>query len=339
MHKKTGIGIIGCGMIAKIHIEAIRSIEEAELIGVAGASASEAERFAAEIGTYPFSGVEALLASDAVDVVCICTPSGLHERQAVQAAKAGKHVIVEKPLATTAEGAEAVIRACRENGVKGTVISQLRFSDAVRETKRAIVEGRLGKIIMVNLHMKYYRSPDYYAGSGWHGTWAMDGGGALMNQGIHGMDEMIYLVGEPKTVFGNARTLVHSIETEDNVVACFTFENGAVGTVCASTAVLPAQARVLEIHGDRGSIIIREDSIAQWNVPGEENREFADEVANTAADPKAVRTGGHILQIRDFLSAIKEDRTPFIPLEDGKKTVEVITAVYKASETGRVIAL
>ncbi len=337
--KQIGFGIIGCGVVANVHVKAIRAIEGATLIGVAGATPEEAKRFAFENDTRAFSDIDTLLEEDEIKVVCICTPSGLHEAQAIQAAKAGKHVIIEKPLALTPEGAEEIIKACKENRVKGTVISQLRFSDAIRRTKKAIDENRLGKIVMANLSMKYYRSTEYYSGSNWRGTWAMDGGGALMNQGIHGVDELVYLLGAPKTIFGNARTLSRNIETEDNAVACFTFGNGAVGTLCASTAVYPGFDRLLEIHGDRGSVVIREDKIETWNIIGEEKKEISLSASNMANDPKAVNPGGHTMQILDFLACIKEDKKPLVSLEDGKTAVEIITSVYKSSNSEQIVRM
>ncbi len=340
-NKKMRFGIIGCGVVSNVHIKAIREVEEAELAGVSGATAEEAERFAKKYDTRAYASTDALLGDPDVDAVCICTPSGLHHPLSVKAAEAGKHIVIEKPIALTTESADAVIRACKENGVYGTVISQLRFSNAVQETKRALEAGKLGKICMVNLSLKYFRKPEYYSESSWRGTWAMDGGGALMNQGIHGVDILLYLLGMPKTVFGTARTLARPIETEDNAVATFIYENGALGTLCASTTAVPGFQRLLEIHGDTGSIIIRENKIEAWNIPGEEKKEFADEKENIlgASDPAAVDTFGHVKQIRDLILSVREERAPFISLEEGKNAVQMITAVYRSSETGRPIVL
>ena len=203
--KKLGFGIVGCGVISEWHARAISGIEGIVLVGATDRNQDSREKFAGKFGIVAFDTYEQMLACRDIDVVCICTPSGLHSSMAVQAADAGKHIIVEKPMALNLEQADQIIRACDRNYVKLTVISQLRFTEAVSRMKDAVDQGLPGKLVMGNLYMKYYRSQEYYDSSSWRGTWAMDGGGALMNQGIHGIDLLQYIMGDVKSVFAYAK--------------------------------------------------------------------------------------------------------------------------------------
>ena len=200
MSKIVRFGIIGCGVISRWHADAIESIPNAELIGATDLNKDALKAFTDDYGIKPFYTLEDMLSSGEIDAVSICTPSGLHASQAVQAANAGVHVIVEKPMAITSEQVDAVLEACETNHVKLAVISQLRFSESIKKVKAAIAEDKLGKIVLGDLYMKYHRSPEYYARGGWRGTWEMDGGGALMNQGIHGVDLLQYIMGRKVSI-------------------------------------------------------------------------------------------------------------------------------------------
>lgn len=205
---KVRFALIGCGMIARIHGAAIARIPEACLTGVFDPNMASAERFAQEHNVTVYPTMEALLASPEVDAVCICTPSGLHASQAVAAMEAGKHMVCEKPMSLTLADADRMIETAERTGVKTCVISQYRFSDATREVRRAIQEGAFGRIVSGSLQMKYYRSFEYYASGAWRGTWEMDGGGCLMNQGIHGIDVFRYLMGPLKSLSAITKTLI-----------------------------------------------------------------------------------------------------------------------------------
>ena len=236
---KVRFGIIGCGVISSFHARAIADIEEAELYGCVDAYAPSAERFAKEHGVKQYASLEEMLSDPAIDAVTICTPSGLHTQQAIAAMRAGKHVVCEKPMSLTLEQADELIRTANETGVKVCIISQFRFTPAVQAVKKAIEAGALGKIVSGSLQMKYFRSDEYYASGAWRGTWAMDGGGCLMNQGIHGVDVFRYLMGPVKQLTGFARTQLRHIEVEDSAAAALEFENGAVGTLEGSTVCSP----------------------------------------------------------------------------------------------------
>lgn len=340
--RKIGFGIIGCGMISKWHAEAITAVDGAYLVGAADADRAKAASFAAEYGCTAFPDADSLIACDRVDAVCICVPSGLHAEYAVRAAAAGKHFVVEKPIAITREQLRAVIDACEENNVKGCVISQLRFAPSVQRVKKAIDDGILGKILFADLTMKYYRTEEYYATSSWRGTKAMDGGGALMNQGIHGIDLVQYLVGPIRSVSGVCKTLIHDIEVEDTASLTVEFENGAVGTVAGSTAAFPGFPRYIEINGTRGSIALTEDRITLWSVDGEDlTADIGDKSHNVAScnDPTGITFDLHKRQIADMVIALQRDSDPLVDIYDGKRAVDVVLSAYEASNEGRKILI
>ncbi len=269
MDGKIGFAVIGCGMISKFHISAISRIEEAYLVGVYDASRERAEGTAAEHGVRAYGSLEEIWEDKAVDAVCICTPSGLHGAAACEALAHDRHVLVEKPMALTLEDCDKMLRLAGERHVKLSVVSQLRFSPAVQQARRLLESGALGRLLNADLHMKYFRSQEYYDSGGWRGTWTMDGGGALMNQGIHGVDLLLYLAGPAASVYGRAATLARRIEVEDTLSAVAVFESGALGVIQADTAVYPGFPRRIELCGDKGSVILEEDRIVCAVFEGE----------------------------------------------------------------------
>ena len=339
---KIRFGIIGCGMIAGWHANAIKAIEGAELSGIADNRVEYAAGFSEKYGGKVFESPERLAASSDIDVICVCTPSGLHAPQAIMAANAGKYVITEKPMALNLEEADQVIKAVETNGVKMAVISQLRFSPAVKKLKEAVDGGLLGKIVVGDIYMKFYRSQEYYNKGGWRGTKAMDGGGALMNQGIHGVDLLRYIMGPVKTVFARTGTLARRIEVEDTAAAVLEYENGALGVIQATTSIYPGYPRRMEISGDKGTIILEEDSIVRWDVEGKpvpEDITLEHTTNGSASDPAALGIEGHILQIRDMADAIRSGRKPMVDAYEGRKPIEVIAAVYESAKTGKPVEL
>lgn len=340
MSKKFGFGIVGCGVISKWHSDSIKEIEGAELIGVYDKFKEGAERFASENGCTFFETFEDMLASEDIDAICICTPSGTHAPLAIQAANSGKNIIVEKPVAITEEQIAQLVEAVEKNGVKLAVVSQLRFNDAVKKAKKAITEGRLGKILLGDVYMKYYRSSEYYSSSAWRGTWAMDGGGALMNQGIHGIDILQYLAGPVKSVSAICKTLDRDIEVEDAANIIVEYEHGGIGVIQGTTCTTPGYPRRLEITGTKGTIVIEEDTIIKWDIEGEEG-EITAEKTDVASfkDPSAFNNENHKRQIEDLINAVKEDRPPLVDLYEGKRPVEIILAAYESSKRGTKIEL
>ena len=339
---RLGFGIIGCGVISNWHAKAIGEIEGIRLVGVTDVYKDSSDKFALDYGVYSFDSTDEMLANSQIDVICICTPSGLHAPLALQAAEAGKHIILEKPMALNLKETDEIIAACKKNNVKLTVISQLRFTEAASKLKEAVDQGLLGKLVMGDIYMKYHRSQEYYDKSGWRGTWKMDGGGALMNQGIHGIDLLQYIMGPVKSVFAHTRTLVRDIEVEDSAIAILEFQNGALGTIQGTTSIYPGSPRVLEINGDKGTIALEEDSIMKWIIEGQELPEgivMGNSTYNSSSNPSDFSIGGHIIQIRDMAQAIRENRKPLVDQYEGRKPIEIIMAIYESSRTGKLVVL
>ena len=330
--------IIGCGAAAKIHAGALSGLENGRLYGVYDRHTDRAKAFAAEHNCTAFASLEELLACKDVDIVNICVPSGLHAEMAVAALNAKKHVVVEKPMAITKEQIGAMIAAAEKNAVKVAVITQYRFTPATQKVKRALDEGRLGKILLADFSGKYYRSAEYYASATWRGTMAMDGGGALMNQGIHGIDVIQYLLGGVQSVQAMCRTLRHDVEVEDSAYLLVEYKNGAIGCIHGTTTASPGYPRRIEINGTKGSIVLEEDSIVRWDVEGDDEP-IGKRTVNSGADPMALNFGYHRLQLADLIAAIEEDRPPLVDVYEGKKPVEIILAAYESSRTGKKILL
>jgi len=341
MDRKVRFGIMGCGMIASYHADAILEIEGARLVGVFDSNREALEKFCEKYDVQGYESQEMLLGAEDIDVICICLPSGLHYEIAIACTEYKKHVVVEKPMALNVQQCNEIIRSAEKNGVFITVISQLRYSASMEILKKAVDDRALGKIVLADICMRYYRSEAYYAQSKWRGTWKMDGGGALMNQGIHGIDLLQYVMGKVVCVQAISKTLLHSIETEDTLVAILEFENGAIGTVQATTSVYPGFQRELSICGTNGTIVLCEDTIKEWKIKNsEEHYPLSDNVkANmeTGSRPDGMDCSLHKKQLADFVDCIKDGRRPFIDGYEGKKAVAIICAIYEAAEKGEKI--
>ncbi len=335
-------GIIGCGMISSAHADSVKSIPDAELTGVFDMSPDRCRAFAKSYGVKAYDSVDALLSDTDIDAVCICTPSGFHAENALRVMEAGKHVLIEKPLALNTDDCDRLIEAAAKYGVKAGVMSQLRFAETTQILKSLVDNGDLGRIVTADILMKYYRSPEYFAESPWRGTWKHDGGGALMNQGIHGIDLLLYIMGKAKSVYGMARTLRHSIEVEDTASAVVEFENGALGLIQGTTSVSPGYPRVLTVSGTKGTVSITENRFTEWSIT---DREIPDgirlggEIRSGARNPTDISNAGHRMQIEDFIDAIRNDREPKVGLADGRRTIEMITAIYESSRKNISIKL
>jgi len=340
--QNIGFGIIGCGMISPWHAASITSASGAQLVAVCDVVQEKAEKLASEYGAPKvYLDYHKLLSDPDIDAVCICTPSGMHSDMAIDAARFGKHVMCEKPIDISLQKIDAMIAECRRAGVKLGAIFQRRTSPVWNKIKDAIAAGKLGRMVLGDAYMKYYRSQEYYDSGDWRGTWALDGGGALMNQGVHCVDMLRWIMGPIESVYSHADHLVRKIETEDTAVAVLKFANGAFGVLEATTSVCPGMDHRLEFHGEFGSIRVEGEKIVEWSVPGEEDiiEESASDIdikmGTAASDPTAIGMEGHKALIQDFADAIREDREPLITGEEAKKAVEVVLAVYESSRTGQ----
>ena len=333
MSHKLRFAIAGCGMIAGFHADAIRSLPNAELIGAVDYNAQKAEEFCKKYNIRVYGSYDEVLSDGDVDAVCICTPSGFHAEQAIKALQNKKHVVIEKPMALNTTDSDRIIAECEKSRCMLTVISQLRFSEGVQKIKKLIDSNAFGGLIFCDLYMKYWRNPEYYANCGWKGTALLDGGGALMNQGIHGIDLLQYIVGEAKLLHGKTKTAFHNIEVEDVAVATVEFLNGALGVIEGSTCCYPGFERKIEILGDNGCAVLREGIIEKLIVNGEtiiENAESGSEV-NTANDPSAMSYKLHAMQINNFINAINGEEKLLIDAKEGRKAVRLIEEIYKCN--------
>lgn len=333
-------GIVGCGVIARYHALAIADTEGARLMGACSKSPASAEKLCGEFGVPVFSSYEELLARPELDAVVICTPSGDHYAQARQALLAGKHVVVEKPMCLTMEDADALVELADRLGLMVCVISQTRFSDGVQALKVAIDGGQLGRLVSASLMMRYFRSQEYYEQAGWRGTVAGDGGGVLMNQGIHGIDILCYLMGRPVGVSGYARTLLRDVEVEDTAAAAVEFENRALAVIDATVCSQPALPRRLTICGEKGSVVLEEDTIVSWALPtpcplsGDTGTS-----GSGAADPRGITHLNHTREYGNIVAHLLRGEPLLLDGRQGRMPLSVILGVYESSRTGRAVAL
>jgi len=344
---KIGFAIVGCGNIAPFHAEAIRDTEGAELVAVCDKDSARAVELAEKFPAKVYSDFAELLKDDAVDVVNICLPSGLHEPLTIQSANAGKHVMVEKPLDITLEKCDAIIDACKKNKVKLATIFPARFTHGPTAIKNAIAAGRFGKLTLGDVAVKWFRTQEYYDSVDWRGTWKFDGGGALMNQSIHYIDMLQDIMGPVESVSAYCSTLVKNIEAEDTAVAVLKFKNGALGTITGTTTAYPGLDARVGIHGENGSAILEGESLVTWEFSnqtqddGELQSSMSETKSSGASDPtKNLKSEGHKLQVEDMVAAISENREPMVSGESGRKAVEIICAIYQsARNNGEAVIL
>jgi predicted dehydrogenase len=346
--KKLGFGIIGLGMIADVHAMAIKDFENGHLVSGCSRSEEGASRFASKHGCRSYTDLEEFLADPELDIVTIATPSGLHLDSAIAAARAKKHVIVEKPLEITKERCNRIIAECALNDVKLAGIFPSRYHEAPILIKQAIEQGRFGKIVMADAQVKWYRSQQYYDSGAWRGTWELDGGGALINQSIHAIDLLQWFMGDVKQVFAYTDTLAHErIEVEDTAVAVIRFTNGALGVIEGTTGAYPGFLKKIEILGTEGSVILEEESIIAWNFKHEtaedeiirERFSHKTKTGGGAADPKAIGYHGHYKLFKSCADAVLNDTPVELSGEQSRNAVEIIEAIYRSSQSGSFVTL
>lgn len=325
--------IIGGGVAAEIHCKVLDALK-VDIFGICDVRLAAAQALAEPFHARAFDDVDAALAED-FDFAVICTPSGTHPQLAIQSMRAGKNVVVEKPLALTPWDCDAVLQTARQTGRLCAPISQLRFSPMYKKVKECLDKKELGTLVMASLSMKYFRSREYYAGT-WKGTKRMDGG-ELMNQGIHGIDIMCGLLGVPTSVSGKVTTRYHEIEAEDTAVAHLTFPSGMLGAIDSSTAVSHSKPRRFEICGNDGLIVVEEDRIVLAEGVMLEKEEFGE--YRGSFDPRDIGLNLHSLIYQNILAAMEGKAPLEYTAEDAANTVRVICAIYESSETGRTIDL
>ena len=328
----TRVGVIGAGNISATHVRALAGIAGVTLAGVYGPRRDRAQAIADIGGGRGYDSLDQLFEAESPDMVIVATPSGLHGEHAAAAARRGIHVLVEKPLEITVARVDALIAQASAAGVTLGVVFQDRVKPGVRSLKAA-VDATLGRLSLVRAQVPWWRPPEYYRDSRWRGTWALDGGGALMNQGIHTVDLLLWLCGPVTRVSGKAVTRCHDIEVEDTAVAMLEFANGAIGTLEATTCAYPGRPRRIEISGPAGTAILDGDRfVSDAGAP-------ASPLPQNVASPVVSDVSPHRDVIADFIAAFRSHRAPACDGRDGRRSVQLIEAIYESSRCGRAIEL
>ncbi len=337
MGDKLRFAIVGTGIVSRYFVTAIEA-NDAELVAVAHYDPARFDEISTRFGV-PCASLDDLLAREDIDVVCICTPSGHHAEQTIAAARAGKHLIVEKPMALSLEDADAMISACAEAGVKLGVALQRRALPLYLSVRQAIEAGDLGALVLGTVVIPYERTQAYYDQAAWRGTWALDGGGVLMNQGVHLIDLLVWYMGDPVQIKANAATLRHNIDVEDTLAATLRFANGAMATVTATTATSPGLPHRVEVYGTRGSIQIEGESVLRWNTPADAKIEPT--LTNHSPSEGAwsgvggLNFSGHIAIVADFIDAVRNDREPLIGGGEGRRNLAAVLGIYDAANIAK----
>ena len=339
-----GFAIIGAGNIAGVQIEAIKHIDEARVVVINNRTEATGRALAESCGAEWTGDTKEAVSRDDVDIVIVSTPSGAHVEPAVLAASAGKHLIVEKPIEITLSRIDQIIEAARTHNVKLTCFFPSRFMQGVQKAKEAINQGRLGKLVLADAFIKWYRSQEYYNVS-WRGTWEFDGGGALMNQSIHSIDLLQWLAGPVESLYAKTATLTHDIQTEDTASALLSFKSGGMGVIQGATSCWPGDPAKIELHGSKGTIVLEEGRITTWKLE-DASEDEEDEMLNLekklgsgSADPMGISYDKHRRQILDMLSAIQNNHEPIVSGTEARKAVEIILAIYESANAGQMVLL
>lgn len=354
--------LVGCGSIAPTQAKALLALPgEVRLTHCCDINTAAAEAFAAQFGL-KVATFDEILADPTIDAVTFCTPSGLHASLGARALRAGKHVVVEKPMEIDTAACDLLLEAQRASGRKLAIISQHRFDPSSQQVREHLDRGELGKPVLFEARVPWYRTQEYYNSGDWRGTWALDGGGCLMNQGVHTVDLLLWFAGPVKTVYAQMRTAAHErIEVEDVIVATLAFESGAIGTLMATTSLYPGFPAYLGVHGTTGTAVIEGDELLLLAIQGREHvhgkaanlhaiqvatggtksaTAHVEATANDATPPPAWAWGdAHRAQFADFVRAVRTDGTPLVDGLAGRAAVALVNAVYESARTGRVVTL
>ena len=327
------IGLVGGGNITETHARAARAISGVEIAAIHGTNAEKIASLCREHGGTAYQDFEAFLKHRPMEMVILGSPSGLHAAQGIAAARHGLHVLTEKPIEISTARADALIDAAKQSKVQLGVIFQDRMKPHIRQLKNWFDQGVLGKPLFVDARVKWYRPPEYYSGSRWRGTQALDGGGALINQGVHTVDLLLWLLGDVARVQARTARQMHKIEAEDTAVAILEFTSGALGILQATTAAYPGYPRRVEITGTEGTVILEHDRIIAANLrsaPAAAETAALDE--NQSASSAVVSDfRGHQAVIEDFLKAIQENRAPACDGAEGRRSLALIESIYRAA--------
>ncbi len=343
---KIGFGVVGCGVISDFHAEALKHIRGAELVACHDNRPKSAQRLAEETGCEPYTDFRSFLNHPGLDVVTIATPSGAHMEPALKAAKAGKHLLVEKPLEITLARCDRIIKAAKDARVLLGGIFPSRFSGGIQALKKAVDKKRFGKIALANATIKWYRTQEYYDSGGWRGSWELDGGGALMNQSIHTIDLFQWLLGRVDQIQAMTSCRIHKrIAVEDVALAQVRFKNGALGMIEGTTAAYPGLPREIEIFGEEGSAVYTDSDLTAWNMvkPKAADRSIIKKYVKTesgaagAADPRAISFKPHQQQFEEFIKVMKGKGKLSVDGKEARKALELIIGIYLSARSGKTV--
>ncbi len=344
MAEPLGIGIAGAGIIGNVHARALQGLSDlARVVAVAEPREDAGRKLADENNATWYGDLDAMLADPAVQVVVIATPSGMHPDHAIMAAKAGKHIISEKPMAISPDGLQRMLTAVEDNNVEMAVIFQNRLSRDIVKAKRAVEAGMIGKPILGNAIVHWKRTQEYYdANGGWRGTWDLDGGGSLMNQSVHTIDLIQWIMGGIASVSANIATLSHDIETEDTATASVVFRSGALGTIQGTTSAGSDWPVKVEVIGTGGRVVIERGELTAWEGDSELSDDLlteSDKVFVQGWDPNERFGIAHQRQLRLILEALQSGDTPPVPGAEARKAVDIILAIYESAKTGKRVSV
>src|SRR5581483_10077941 len=333
----VSLGIIGGGNISQTHAQAAQALG-IPVTAVFGTNPERVPAFAKEFGAAAYFDFDRFLSHRPMSMVAIGSPSALHAEQGIAAARRGLHVLTEKPIDVSVARADALISAATQAGVKLGVFFQDRFKPELKRAREFLASGGLGRIHLVDARVKWFRPPEYYSGSKWRGRRALDGGGALMNQGVHTVDLVLWLLGDVATVQAQSRTALHNIEVEDTLTALLEFRSGAQGILQAATSIYPGYPRCVEISGDNGTLVIENDRVIAADLRfGSPRFEISSESADanpSATSPVVADIRGHKAALEDFLEAVRDNRPPRCDGHEGRRSVAVVEAIYAAAKSG-----
>lgn len=330
--------IVGCGFIARKHAKAIQEVKNAKLVAVSDKLSEAMEPYVKEFGVAAYEDFDEMLRREDVDVVCICTPTGLHAPLAIKVANAKKHIILEKPIAMTLEESDEIIGACKKNAVKLSIVHPNRFRPVVMELRKILDENLLGKISHANALVNWNRNQEYYDQAPWRGTKELDGG-ALMNQAIHNLDLLLWFMGQPESIFSMEATRFRNIEAEDVSTGLIRFKSGALGVVEASTTVYGQNfEESITLFGERGTVKIGGKNAIHFEhleIEGVPQKEIIQLKERIIEDPWGIP--GHQSIIDNMVKAIKEDRVPAVSGEEGRKSLELVLSFYESAKSNQLI--
>ena len=334
------VALVGCGRISRNHVEAIEKVDDIELVAVADRDLPRAEAVGAAVGVPAFSSLEQMLAAVPSDLVTICTPSGLHPQHGIVAARAGRHVLTEKPMAISLEAADRLVQACDTAGVQLFVVKQNRLNPPIQLLKRAVEKGRFGRLFMANVTVRWTRPQEYYDAEPWRGTWEFDGG-ALMNQASHYVDLMQWLVGPVESVMAKTATQARRIEAEDSGVAVLKFRSGALGVLEVSVLTYPKNLEgSITLLGEKGSVKIggtAVNKVEHWSFADYDDDDKLVESAATA--PPSVYGFGHVPYYQNVVAVLRGQANPDTDGRAGRKSLELILGIYESAKTGREVPI